>query len=33
MEVYFVSCKKITANKNSDVRRTKENRLILGKTY
>ena len=29
METYFVSCKKNTANKNSSVRRIKQNMLIL----
>ena len=29
MENYCVSCKKYTANKNSSVRKTKQNRLIL----
>ena len=29
METYCVSCKKNTANKNSSVRRTKQNRLML----
>ena len=29
MENYRVSCKKNTANKNSTVRKTKQNRLIL----
>ena len=29
METYFVSCKKNTANENSIVRRTKQNRLML----
>ena len=29
MENYYVSCKKNTSNKNSSVRRTKQNRLIL----
>ena len=28
METYCVSCKKITANKNSSVKRTKQNRLM-----
>ena len=26
---YFISCKKYTANKNSSVRKTKQNRLML----
>ena len=29
METYCVSCKKYIANKNSSVRKTKQNRLIL----
>ena len=29
METYCVSCKKNIANKNSSVRKTKQNRLIL----
>ena len=29
METYCVSCKKYTANKNSSVRKTKQNRLML----
>ena len=29
METYCVSCKKYTANENSSVRRTKQNRLML----
>ena len=29
METYCLSCQKNTANKNSSVRRTKQNRLIL----
>ena len=29
METYCVSCKKNTANKNSSVRKTKENRLMI----
>ena len=29
METHCVSCKKNTANKNSSVRRTKQNRLML----
>ena len=29
MEMYFVSCKKNTANKNSSVRKTKQIRLVL----
>ena len=29
METYYVSCKKYTANENSSVRKTKENRLML----
>ena len=29
MENYHVSCKKYTANKNSSVRKTKQNRLML----
>ena len=29
METYCVSCKKSTANKNSSVRKTKQNRLML----
>ena len=29
MEIYCVSCKKNTANKNSSVRRTKQNRLMF----
>ena len=28
METYCVSCKKITVNKNSSVKRTKQNRLM-----
>ena len=28
MEMYCISCKKNTANKNSSVRRTEQNRLI-----
>ena len=33
METYCISCKKNTANKNSSVRRTKQNRLILVSNY
>ena len=29
MKTYSVSCKKYTANENSSVRKTKQNRLIL----
>ena len=29
METYCVSCKKNTENKNSDARKTKQNRLML----
>ena len=29
MELYYVSCKKYTANENSSVRKTKQNTLIL----
>ena len=29
METYCVSCKKNTVNKNSSVRRTKQNRLMV----
>ena len=29
MAIYCVSCKKNTANKNSSVRKTKQNRLML----
>ena len=29
MEIYCVSCKTYTANKNSSVKKTKQNRLIL----
>ena len=29
METYYISCKKYTSNKNSNVRITKENRLML----
>ena len=29
MDKYFVSCKKNTANQNSSVRKTKQNRLML----
>ena len=29
MEVYCVSCKKNTENENSNVRKTKQNRLML----
>ena len=29
METYRVSCKKKTANKNSSVRKTKQNRLMI----
>ena len=29
METYHVSCKKNTVNKDSSVRRTKQNRLML----
>ena len=29
MKTYCVSCKKYTANENSSVRRTKQNRLML----
>ena len=28
METYFASCKKNTANENSKVRKTKQNRLM-----
>ena len=30
METYCVSCKKNAANKNPSVRRTRQNRLVLG---
>ena len=33
METYYVTCKKNTANKNSSVRRTKQNRLTLLTNY
>ena len=29
METYYVSCKKYTANENSSVRKTKQNRLMV----
>ena len=29
MEIYCVSCKKYTANEHSNVRKTKQNRLML----
>ena len=29
METYCVSCKKYTGNENSNVRKTKQNRLML----
>ena len=29
MQIYCVSCKKNTANENSSVKKTKQNRLIL----
>ena len=29
METYFVICKKNTANENSNVRKTNQNRLML----
>ena len=29
MEIYCVSCKKNTANENSGVRKTKQNRIML----
>ena len=29
METYCVSCKKYTENENSNVRKTKQNRLIV----
>ena len=29
MEMYCVSCKRYTANENSNVRKTKQNRLML----
>ena len=29
METYCISCKKYTANENSGVRKTKQNRLML----
>ena len=29
MEIYYVSCKIYTKNKNSNVRKTKQNRLML----
>ena len=29
MEIYCVSCTKYTANENSSLRKTKQNRLIL----
>ena len=29
METYSVCCKKYTANENSNVRKTKQNRLIV----
>ena len=32
METYCVSCKKNTGNKNSTVKRTKQNRLMLIQT-
>ena len=31
METYCVSCKNTTTNKNSSMRRTKQNRLMLMK--
>ena len=33
METYCVRCKKYTANENSSVKRTKQNRLMLLSTY
>ena len=33
METYCVSCKKYTANENSNVRKTKQNRLMLLSNY
>ena len=33
METYCVNCKKNTANKNSSIRRTKQNRLMLVSNY
>ena len=29
METYYVSCKKYTTNKNSSVRKAKQNRLMV----
>ena len=29
MKTYFVSCQKYTANENSSVRKTKQNRLLI----
>ena len=33
MEIYGVSCKKYTANENSSVRKTKQNRLMPLSNY
>ena len=33
MELYCVSCKKYTANENSSVRKTKQNKLMLLSNY
>ena len=33
METYCVSCQKYTENKNSNVRRAKQNRLMLLSNY
>ena len=33
METYCVSCKKYTANENSSVRKTKQNKLMLLSNY
>ena len=33
METYYVGCKKNTANENSSVWKTKQNRLILLSNY
>ena len=33
MEIYCVSCKKNTGNKNSTVKKTKQNRLMLVSSY
>ena len=33
MEIYCVSCKKYTANENSNIKKTNQNRLIFLSNY